>query len=71
MTKKEMKVVYIGEVPKVDDKELEKWTKILGAKEMIWLYVENKIVLTAKQLDMVIKIKNGYEERINRVGVAK
>lgn len=43
---------------KVNDKELEKWLKILGGKKMVDLYVESKIYLTQKQLDRVIEFKN-------------
>ena len=43
---------------KVSNKELYKWTRILGARKMIDLYVDGKIYLSSEQLDMVINIKN-------------
>lgn len=43
---------------RVSNRELRKWCKILGAKKIILLYIEDKIELTQEQLDDVIKIKN-------------
>lgn len=46
----------------ITDKELSKWTKILGADKIIDLYIHNKIFLNSKQLDKTINIKNKKEE---------
>lgn len=43
---------------KVSDKELLKWIDILGVNTMLNLYIESKIRLTSKQIDMLIAIKN-------------
>lgn len=51
----------MNKVPTVSDRELVKWTKILGADQMIYLYIKNKIRLTSQQLDKVIAIKDGID----------
>ena len=43
---------------KVSDKEIEKWSRILGANKLIYLYIDDRIALTSKQLDKLIEIKN-------------
>lgn len=42
----------------ITDKELVKWTSILGADTIIRLFSELKIDLTTEQLKKVILIKN-------------
>lgn len=49
MTKKE----------KVTDEELMKWTGIIGVEWMLGLYIHEKISLTSKQVDSLLKEKNG------------
>ena len=42
---------------KVSDKELLKWTGILGINYMVQLFVEGKICLTNEQLKMLVPIE--------------
>ena len=51
----------MGKLPRVSDKEIDKWTKILGVNRFIYLYIDGRIFLTSKQLDRVIAIKNQLE----------
>ena len=56
-------------IPKVSDKELAKWTNILGPEKIIDLFIKNKIHLSSEQLDMVIAIKekgNDYNASNNK-----
>lgn len=48
---------------KVSNKELYKWTRILGARKMIDLYVDGKIYLSSEQLDIVIELKNNPNKK--------
>lgn len=43
---------------KVTDRELVKWTGILGAEKIILLFTEDRISLLPEQLEKVIEIKN-------------
>ena len=43
---------------RLNNKEVSKWVKILGATNFINLFIEGKINLTPSQLEYVIKIKN-------------
>lgn len=43
---------------KVTDREVTKWTGILGAEKMVSLFMEDKISLTPEQVEKVIEIKN-------------
>lgn len=52
---------------KLTDKEIVKWTKILGCDEFIRLYIDDKITLTSKQLDKVINLKNKAAVNKNRM----
>lgn len=54
---------------RLTDKELMKFSKILGAKEIIALYIGDKIVLTAKQLDRMIALKS--EETLKAEGMTR
>jgi len=57
---------------KVTDEELKKWTHIIGVEWMIGLYIHDKISLTSKQVDSLIKDKDGPEKvRIGRSTYAK
>lgn len=42
-------------IPRLSDKELNKWLKILGKRWIEQLYIDSKIYLTQKQLDYVIE----------------
>ena len=44
---------------RLSDKELLKWIDILGVNQMLNLYIDDRIKLSSKQLDMLIAIKNG------------
>ena len=46
---------------RLTDKELAKFTSIIGARGIISLYIEDRINLTSKQLDKMIAIKNGED----------
>lgn len=48
----------MNKIPKLTDKELIKWTKILGTYRMKELYFMNKIQLTSAQLDLLIELSN-------------
>lgn len=50
----------MNKIPTISDKELIKWTSILGSYRMKELYFMNKILLTKEQLDKLIEI--GREE---------
>ena len=43
---------------RLNNKEVNKWIKILGAANFINLFIEGKINLTSSQLEYVIKMKN-------------
>lgn len=44
-------------IPKLTNKELEKWLKILGAEKILVLHIDRKINLTNKQLKDYIGIE--------------
>ena len=46
----------MNKIPTLSDKELIKWTSILGSYRMKELYFMNKISLTKEQLDKLIEI---------------
>jgi len=48
---------------RINNKELIKWLKILGAKKFIDLHTTNKIYLTENQLDQVIEFREKGEKR--------
>lgn len=50
---------FVSKGTKVTDKEIVKWSGILGADKLILLFTEDKISLTPEQLEKVIEIKNG------------
>lgn len=52
--------------PTVSDKEMIKWMKILGTNRFLWLYLDDKISLSSKQLDTLIAIKNESEKHENK-----
>lgn len=57
---------------KVTDEELKKWTDIIGVEWMIGLYIHDKISLTSKQVDSLIKDNKSSETvRIGRSTYAK
>lgn len=64
MNKDLEKVIY-KKTPTVSDKELIKWTHILGAYRMKELYFMDKINLSKEQLDIVIEI--GRKESENEI----
>ena len=43
--------------PKLTDKELAKWLKILGDEEILLLHIDGKIALSDKQVDVVMGIE--------------
>lgn len=47
-------------IPKINNKELEKWCKILGTYRIKELYMTNKIQLTPEQINRLIEL--GKEE---------
>lgn len=47
--------------PRVSDKEMKKWAKIIGPKTLIDLYVEDRISLTSEQLDKLVEMKRSLE----------
>lgn len=49
-------------IPKLNSKELIKWTKILGTYQMKELYFMNKIQLTKEQLDLLIELAEKEKE---------
>ena len=51
----------MSKIPRLSDRELNKWIGILGVEKIKMLYVESKIYLTPSQLDGVIVNKS--EER--------
>ena len=62
----------MNKIPTISDKELIKWTSILGSYRMKELYFMSKISLTKEQLDKLIeigRIENGKEVKkfINEV----
>lgn len=48
----------MAKIPKLNDRELNKWIGILGVEKIKWLYMESKIHLTSAQLDTVIAMKS-------------
>lgn len=58
MEKDEIKNVKTGGA-KLSDREVSKWTKILGAEDMIQLFIAGRIELTTEQLELIVKVKNG------------
>ena len=51
-------------MPTISDKELIKWTSILGSYRMKELYFMGKVQLSGKQLELLINISK--EERIKK-----
>lgn len=49
---------FVSKGTKVTDREVTKWTKILGAEKMVSLYMEDKISLAPEQLERIIEMKN-------------
>ena len=45
------------EKPKLTDRELAKWIKILGDEEILLLYLDGKLTLSSKQVDVVMGIE--------------
>lgn len=56
-------------MPTISDKELIKWTSILGSYQMKELYFRGKVQLSGKQLDLLINISN--EEKIKKEKLKK
>ena len=50
-------------IPTLSDKELIKWTSILGSYRMKELYFMNEIILTKKQVDKLIEIGRYENEK--------
>lgn len=48
----------MAKIPKLNDRELNKWIGILGVEKIKWLYMESKIHLTSAQLDTIIAMKS-------------
>lgn len=48
---------------KVSDKELVKWSGILGIEKMVSLYIDDEIYLTPKQLDKLNELKNNKKPK--------
>ena len=44
---------------RVSDNEMLKWIEILGVNTFLNLYIEDKIILKSRQLNMLLNIKNG------------
>ena len=53
----------MNKIPTLSDKELIKWTSILGSYRMKELYFMNKISLTKDQLDKLIEIGRIEDEK--------
>lgn len=53
----------MNKIPTISDKELIKWTSILGSYRMKELYLMNKISLTKEQLDKLIEIGRIEDEK--------
>ncbi len=53
----------MNKIPTLSDKELIKWTSILGSYRMKELYFMNKIILTKEQLDKLIEIGRCENEK--------
>lgn len=53
----------MNKIPTLTDKELIKWTSILGSYRMKELYFMNKILLTKEQLDKLIEIGRCENEK--------
>lgn len=53
----------MNKIPTISDKELIKWTSILGSYRMKELYFMNKISLTKEQLDKLIEIGRIEDEK--------
>lgn len=53
----------MNKIPSLSDKELIKWTSILGSYRMKELYFMNKILLTKEQLDKLIEIGRYENEK--------
>ena len=47
----------------MERKKIEKLLENKSAKEIIYLYCNNKIYLTGKQLEELIELKNGGEKK--------
>jgi len=56
-------VILMNKIPTILDKELIKWTSILGSYRMKELYFMNKIILNKEQLDKLIEIGRCENEK--------
>lgn len=50
-------------VPKLNQKELNKFIEVLGVKEVKYLYCDDKIKLTSQQLDYICNYGNEKEDK--------
>lgn len=57
----------MNKTPRLSDRELVKWIEILGAKEIEYLHIKDKIRLTSAQLDKVFEMKTEPKDRITMV----
>ena len=53
----------MNKIPTLSDKELIKWSKILGIYRIKELYIYGKIILTGEQVDLLNKIAKESEEK--------
>lgn len=52
----------MNKIPTLSDKELIKWSKILGIYKIKELYIYSKITLTGEQVDLLNKIEKEDED---------